>query len=87
MDVPADVYVSIRDGATEATVRLRMVNQVGYLFTGAAIVSMLQAIRLPFDAFEAVAPGFNVAAIQNIKLRMIARDTGNILIDDLELGS
>jgi hypothetical protein len=87
VDVPADVYVTASDGATEATVRLGAVSQVGYPFTGAAILSMLQTVRLPFDAFQAVAPGFNVATVQSIKLRMIARDKGNVLMDDLELGS
>jgi hypothetical protein len=87
VDVPADVYLTASDGATKATVRLGAVNQVGYPFTGAAILSMLQTVRLPFDAFQAAAPGFNVAAIQSITLRMIARDTGDILMDDLELGS
>ena len=84
---PTDLFVTVSDGVGEASVRLGAVAQVGYPFTGARVLSVLQTVRLPFDAFEAVNPGLNLANIQSLRLRFAGRASGNILADDLEVGS
>jgi len=84
---PADLFVTITDGVAEASMRLGAVAQVGYPFTGARVFSVLQSVRLPLDAFQALNPGLNLGRIESVRLHLAGRASGNILVDDLEVGS
>lgn len=82
--LPADLFVELSDGAAEATVRLGAVAQIPYADTTLTVLTMMRTVRLPLDAFQAANSALNVGAIQSLTLRLAARPTGNILVDDLE---
>jgi hypothetical protein len=85
---PLDLYVQLSDGANQAAVRLGAVAQVPFPESQtAAVYSVFETVRLPFDAFRAVNPSLNLGNIQSVHLLLVGRATGNILADDLELGS
>jgi pimeloyl-ACP methyl ester carboxylesterase len=82
---PLDLFVSLSDGANQATVRLGAVSQVPY--PEAYGLSVFKTVRLPIDAFMAANPSLNPGSIQSVSLELIGQGTGHILVDDLELGS
>jgi hypothetical protein len=51
------------------------------------ILSVFETVRLPFDAFQAASPALDLANIQSVQLVLIGRASGDILADDLEIGS
>jgi len=82
---PLDLFVALSDGSNEATVRLGAVAQVP--FPDRSGICPMRTVRLPLDAFVAANPALDVTQIQSVALRLIGRDTGNILADDFELGN
>ena len=80
---PVDLFVALSDGPNEAIVRMGSVAPVPY---PPSALSPMSTVRLPVDAFEAVKPqlAHRVAAV---RLKLIGRVTGNILLDDLEIGT
>jgi hypothetical protein len=85
---PLDLYVELSDGVNTAAVRLGAVAQVPFPESQtAAVYSVFETVRLPFDAFHAVNPALNLGAIRSVHWLLVGRATGNILADDLELGS
>jgi hypothetical protein len=82
----ADAFVTLSDGAREATVRLGAVAAIPYPDAARTVLCPMRTIRLPLDAFQAVTPGFDVGAIQSVTLRFTARPSGHVLADDLEVG-
>ncbi|MBM4441528.1 MAG: hypothetical protein FJ027_14030 [Candidatus Rokubacteria bacterium] len=83
---PADLFVTLGDGAQESTVRLGAVAQVPYPHTTGNELSVLRTVRLPLDAFLAANPAFSLATIQTVTLKLIGQPTGHLLVDDLEIG-
>lgn len=81
---PVDLFVTLSDGANEATVRLGAVSQMPY--PEPVRLSVFETVRLPLDAFTAVNPAFNSSNIQSVNFEFKGRGTGHILADDLELG-
>jgi hypothetical protein len=80
VDQPVDLFVTLSDGADEATVRLGAVSQIPYPLGAAP----MKTVRLPLDAFKAANPFLAVTNIQSIALWTAARATGHIVADDLE---
>ena len=50
-------------------------------------LSVPRTIRIPLDSFVAAAPGFDIGAIDRVRLHLVGRLTGRLLIDDIELTS
>ena len=86
-DQPADLFVTLSDGADEATVRLGAVAQVPYPDSAGNVLCPMRTVRLPIDAFKAASPSLNLTNIQSVTLWLAGRATGNILVDDLEFSS
>lgn len=83
---PVDLFVTLSDGANEATVRLGAVAQVPYPDSTGIVLCPMRTVRVPIDAFKAANPDFDPASIQRVTLKLTGRATGNILVDDLEFG-
>jgi hypothetical protein len=45
----------------------------------------MSTVRLPMDAFKAARPQLALR-IASVRLKLIGRPTGNVLLDDLEIG-
>ena len=83
---PVDLFLTLGDGANEATLRVGMISQVPYPDATGRELSVMRTMRLPGDAFKAVTPALNLANIRVVKLQLIGRASGHILVDDIELG-
>lgn len=86
-DQPVDLFVTLSDGANEATVRLGAVAQVPYPDAAMTVLCPMRTVRVPVDAFKAANPSLDATSIQRVTLKLIGRATGNILVDDVEFGS
>jgi hypothetical protein len=81
---PADLFVALSDGSNEeAVVRVGSVAPVPYPPTA---LSAMSTVRIPVDAFEAAKPQL-AHRVASVRLKLIGRVTGNILLDDLEIGT
>jgi hypothetical protein len=81
---PMDLFVTLDDGANQATLRLGAVALVPYPDLN---LCPMRTVRLPLDAFQAANPALDMATIQAIRLRLACQATGDLLADDLELGN
>ena len=79
-----DLLVELDDGAHRSTVRLGSVRAVTHPLPGVEVYSVFQTVRLPLDAFAAARPALDVGALEAVRLRFVLRDTGRLLIDDIE---
>jgi len=86
VDVVADLFVTLDDGADQATVRAGAVAPIPYPDTRANPLCPMRTIRIPADAFQAANPALSLGSIDRVTVRLAARPTGHILIDDLEIG-
>ncbi|HVR99280.1 MAG TPA: hypothetical protein VMW27_21850 [Thermoanaerobaculia bacterium] len=83
---PVELFVILADSVQEARVRLGVISQVPYPDSSGNVLSVLRTMRLPADAFKAVQPALNLNDIRAVKLELIGRATGHVLVDDIELG-
>lgn len=83
---PADLFVTLSDGADEATVRLGSAGLVPHPAASLNVIAPMRTVRLPIDAFRAANPDLSLSTIQSVTLWLAGRATGHILVDDLELG-
>lgn len=82
-----DSYVTVIDGSTEVSVRLGAIAKVPFPDSAPAVLSVMRTMRIPLDAFEAVNPTLSMGSIVGVKLRLVSRLTGHVLVDDIELGA
>jgi hypothetical protein len=80
-----DLFVEITGGGQEAILRLGSAADVPYPTPESTpTLSVFRTVRLPLDAFKAVNPDLNPGNVTRVRLLLIGRATGRILVDDLE---
>ena len=82
-----DMLVELRGGGVTATVRAGAIAPIAYPAPAFTPLSVPRTIRIPLDSFVAAAPGFDIGAIDRVRLHLVGRLTGRLLIDDIELTS
>lgn len=85
--LPADVFLSVSDGSNEAIIRLGAVAQIPFPDAGDKVLSMMRTVRVPLDAVLATNPSLSLNNIQSVNVRLMARPTGNVIIDDIEFST
>ena len=85
LDREIDLLVEISDGSQTAHVRMGLVGISPFPDTDGNDYSVFRTIRIPSDAFKAVNQGVNMAAINEVRLKLSGRPTGHIIVDDIEL--
>ncbi len=80
-----DLFVGLSGGGQEAILRLGSVGDVPYPTPESThTLSVFRTVRLPLDAFKAVNPGLNLSNVAQVRLLLIGRATGRVLVDDVE---
>lgn len=85
--LPTDLMVELSDGTFTAKVRAGSVGSLLYPFLDdhGDYQQVFRTVRIPMDAFKTVTPAFNLANITSVSLGGYMRETGLLVIDDLEL--
>jgi hypothetical protein len=83
----SDAFVALSDGAHEAVVRLGAVAAIPFPDSAKHVLTPMRTVRLPLDAFQAANPALDLANIQSVTIRFMARPAGHVLADDIELGA
>ena len=79
---PLDFFVALRDQrGVEAVVRLGAVAPAPFRDRD---ICPMRTVRIPIDAFTAVAPDLALHRLEAITFRFTARRTGDVFIDDIE---
>lgn len=80
-----DLFVGLTGGGQEAILRLGSVGDVPYPTPESPhTLSVFRTVRLPLDAFKAVNSGLNLSSVTRVRLLLIGRATGRVLVDDIE---
>ena len=83
--VDLDLLVELETATGSATVRTGSCCPIPYPFPGVSVLSVPTTIRLPMDAFAAIALSFTSTALSAVTIRTAGGLTGRILIDDMEV--
>ncbi len=82
-----DVLVGLSDGIHTALVRLGLVAVAPYPDALTDPLIVLRTGRLPVDTFRAVDQSLNLSNIQEVAVFALAKGTGHLLMDSIELQS
>ncbi|TRW46615.1 alpha/beta hydrolase [Georgenia yuyongxinii] len=82
--IDLDLVATLDDGAETASVRVGSAGVVPYTAPVEEPWTVFRTVRLPLDAFTAVNQALDLGAIRSVRLRLLLRPTGRVLVDDLE---
>ena len=80
-----DVFLSLTSGGDTVQVRSGVIGEIPYPYPSTAPLSVMRTINIPLDAFQAaLINGGNASNATSVQIRLSARPTGRLLIDDIE---